>query len=94
MTDVEASPTRQELRAVLANPESTPKQVLQAKLVLAKRLANLSNALQKAYDKYRLTPEQIADFIAQRNHYSLEREAWAKEEMQRLEQSLAELRKE
>ena len=92
MTAVEEpAPTRQELRAILANPDSTQEQVLRVKLILAKRIANGSNATREICDKYHLTPEQASNLIAQHSSHSVKREAWAKEEVQRLEQLLAEL---
>ena len=91
ITVKEPTPTWQELRAVLANPESTQEQVLQVKLILAKRLANGSNAIHEICNKYHLTPEQAGNLIAQRSSHSIEQEVWAKEEVQGIERSLAKL---
>jgi len=87
----EPTPTRQELRAILANPDSTQEQVLQVKLILAKRIANGTNAVRQVCERYHLTPEQSEKLITGHESMMGEMEAKAASEARRLEQLLAEL---
>jgi len=87
----EQTPTRQELRAVLADPDSTQEQILQAKLVLAQRIANGTSRVRQVCEDYRLTPEQAEKLITSHGNTMGALEAKAAREARRLEQSLAEL---
>ncbi len=87
----EPTPTRQELRAILANPASTQEQVIQAKLVLAKRILNGPSAVRQVCERYHLTPEQSEKLIAWHENTMGELQARAAAEARRLERLLAEL---
>ena len=81
--------TRDVCRAVLADPDSTPEQRRQVRLFLAKRIAGTSERIAEALRKYNLSPEQRERLTAMRSPQSLEWEARAREEVERLEQSPA-----
>ena len=84
---------RQEIRAILANPKSTQKQVIQAKLTLAQRMAEGSTAVREICVKYNLSEEQSSKIID--NHQLLmgTNEKRAKQTVQELEQLLRQLHK-
>lgn len=86
----EQTPTRQEIRAVLADPESTPRQILEAKLILLKRMTGHENKIRQICARYRLTPEQTKGMLARYHTASVTIEAWAVEQMRRVEEALTE----
>lgn len=87
----EPTPTRAEIRAILANPRSTPRQILEAKLVLLKRMTRLEDTIRQVCERYRLTPEQTADMLARRHTASVALEAFAADKLQQVEQALKDL---
>jgi len=86
-----STPTRDELRAVLANPESTEKQVTQAKLVLANRIASGNSAVRLLCEQNHLSPEQAERLIASHKKRMGGMELSAAEQVRKLKQLLAEL---
>ena len=87
----EPTPTRAELRALLANPESTPRQILEAKLVLLKRMTGQDDRIRQVCERYHLTPEQTADMLAKYHATSVILETLAAEQTQKVEQALRDL---
>lgn len=87
----EPTPTRAEIRAILANPESTTRQVLEAKLVLLKRIMGRDAAIRKVCEQYRLTPEQTAEMLARYSVAFAALETLAAERAQKVEQALKDL---
>ena len=85
--------SRQEIRDVLANPGSTQEQVIQAKLILARRIADGSTAVREICAEYDLSKEQSSEIIA--NHQLLigALEEKSKQAIQDLEQLLRQLPK-
>jgi len=86
--------TRQELRAILANPQSSREQVLRAKLTLANRIADGPNGVREICARYGLSPEKSAEIIAGHQERAGSLEAWAEQEVQRLERLLVQTRAE
>ncbi len=87
----EPTPTRSELRAILANPESTTRQILKSKLVLLKRMTGLEDRIRRVCEEYRLTPEQTAEMLARRHTASVALEAFAADKLQQVEQALRDM---
>ncbi len=81
--------TRQELRAILANPHSTREQTMQVKLFLARRIADGPNKIKQVCERYKLSPKKSAELIAGHRERLGKLEAWAEQEVQALEQLLA-----
>lgn len=84
-------PTRQELRAIIADPRSTQEQVLQAKLVCAKRVTNGADTVRQVCEHYGLPLEQTEKLITGHESIMGDMEAKAAKEARRLERLLAEL---
>jgi hypothetical protein len=57
--------TRDKLRSLLADPSSTPEQVLRAKLVTIRRIANASNDVIEVCHRYGLTQEQTQIIVSE-----------------------------
>jgi hypothetical protein len=83
--------SRQELRAILANPESTQEQVIQAQLILARRIAGGSAAVRQICVEYDLLPEQSSSIIARHQLRMGAVEEKARDAIQHLEQLLTEI---
>lgn len=87
----EPTPTRDEIRAVLANPASTERQIIEAKLVLGRRIANGADKVRQICEQYHLTPEQTAETLSSHQRIMSRVEDKAAEEVQRLEHALKEM---
>jgi hypothetical protein len=84
--------SRQELRAILANPESTQEQVIQAKLTLSRRIAEGSAAVRQVCVEYDLSPEPSCAIMAGHQLRMGTFEDQARDSIQHLEQLLIRLR--
>ncbi len=89
----EPMPTRQELRAIITDPRSTQEQVLQAKLVCARRATDGAEAVRQICERYGLTREQTEELTAAHRNTMGGLEARAREGARQLEQLLAELQR-
>jgi len=87
----ETTPARQELHAILADPASSQEQIIQAKIVLARRILNGPNAVRQVCERHRLTPEQSGRLMTGHESRMGELEATTAAQTQRLESLLAEL---
>ena len=86
--------TRDEVRALLADPRSTKKQILESKLMLLNRAANGAYAVQQVCEHYHLTTEQTESLVASDQNIMAELRARAAEEARNVEQILMELNEE
>ena len=90
----EPSPTRNEVRTLLADPKSTKKQILEAKLMLLERVINGAYAVQQICEYYRLTAEQTETLVASDQKIMTGMRTRAAEKLRNVEQLLTELNEE
>ena len=86
----EPTPTRNEIRAVLADPASTRKQRIEAKLILAKRVASGTDRVRQICEHYQLPPDKTDEMVLRHQRTMGGAEAGAAEDVQRLERALEE----
>ncbi len=90
----EPLPTRNEVRALLTDPKSTKKQILEAKLMLLKRVMNGADAVQQICEHYRLTAEQTENLAASDQKIMAGLRMRAAEKLRNVERLLTELNEE